>query len=139
MSNLASCNFSQKVLYELLKGGLYDRHLQKFRNELHRNLVRTIDLIEKNFPAGTKITRPSGGLVLWVELPKHINSVHLQDATLVEGISIAPGEIFSTKGDYKNYIRISFCNLWEKKAERALIKLGILCQEWPVFDSRNFI
>ncbi|HWK07896.1 MAG TPA: PLP-dependent aminotransferase family protein [Puia sp.] len=131
MTNLASCNFTQQVLYELLNTGLYDRHLQKFRNELHKNLVRTIHQIEQYFPQGTKITRPLGGLVIWVELPEHINSVQLQEAALDQKISFAPGEIFSAKGDYKNFIRISYCNMWDKKNERALMKLGVLCQSWP--------
>jgi DNA-binding transcriptional MocR family regulator len=130
MMNLASCNFSQKVLLELLNRGLYDRHLRKFRNELHKNLAGTIELIERYFPGGTKISRPDGGLVIWVELPGHINSVQLQDAALAQGIGIAPGEIFSARGDYKNYIRISYCNVWDKKTERALVRLGMLCQSW---------
>jgi len=128
MANLATCNFTQKVLQELLQMGVYDRHLQKFRNELQKNLLRTIHQIEQTFPKGTKLTRPSGGLVIWVELPGSIDSVQLQEAALKEGISIAPGEIFSAQGDYKNYIRISYCSLWEKKTEKALIKLGMLCQ-----------
>jgi DNA-binding transcriptional MocR family regulator len=130
MANLATCNFTQKILFELLNTGLYDRHLQKFRNELNKNLVRTIHQIEQYFPQDTKITRPDGGLVIWVELPEHINAVQLQEAALDQGISIAPGEIFSAKGDYKNYIRISYCNIWDKKTEKALMKLGILCQSW---------
>jgi len=129
MANLATCNFTQKVLCELLTGGVYDRHLQQFRNELHRNLLRTLQLVEEHFPKGTRITRPSGGLVIWVELPRPINSVRLQDAALEEEISIAPGELFSAKGEYKNYIRISYCQLWEKKNEKGLIKLGLLCQK----------
>ena len=97
----------------------------------------TIYQIEQYFPKGTGITRPPGGLVIWVELPEHINLVQLQETALDQGISIAPCEVFSAKGDYKNYIRISYCNMRDKKTERALMKLGLLRQSWPGVEPGN--
>jgi hypothetical protein len=38
---------------------------------------RVTQAITKYFPAGTKVTRPTGGYVLWVELPSQINSLEL--------------------------------------------------------------
>jgi DNA-binding transcriptional MocR family regulator len=126
MLNGSTCNFMQKALYQLLSSGLYDRHLKKFRIELHKNLIRTTNIIEQHFPEGTKISCPLGGLVVWIELPSPINTVQLQDAAFNAGISYAPGEIFSAKGDYQNYLRISYCKLWEVKTEKALMRLGSL-------------
>jgi DNA-binding transcriptional MocR family regulator len=128
MNNIATSNFSQRVLFQLLSSGAYDRHLQKFRKELQKNLLRTTRLIEEHFPPSTKITRPTGGLVIWIELPRRINAVQLQDAAFEQSIGIAPGEIFSARSGYKNYIRISFCNLWSAKTEKALVRLGLLCR-----------
>lgn len=126
MHNGPVCNFTQRVLQQLLASGSYDRHLKKFRVELQKNLLRTTHLIERHFPEGTKISSPFGGLVIWVELPTNINTVNLQDEAFTQGISYAPGEIFSAKGDYQDYLRISFCRLWDLKTERALIRLGDL-------------
>lgn len=124
MNNISTASFSQKVLLELLTSGIYERHLKQLRKVLQKNLFRTIGLIEKHFPAGTKITHPRGGLVLWIELPKNIDAVQVQDAAFRQGIGIAPGEIFSADGGYRNYIRISYCGLWSAGTERALMKLG---------------
>lgn len=126
MSTAGTAGLLQKVLYELLHTGAYDRHLQRFRKQLHANLVRISRLIERHFPDGTKLTRPGGGLVLWIELPRRINAVQLQDAAFEQGIGIAPGEIFSAKAGYKNYIRISFCTMWNPRTEKALTNLGRL-------------
>jgi len=129
MHNGSTSNFSQQVVLQLLSSGSYERHLQKFRIELNKNLVRTTNLIEQHFPEGTKITRPIGGLVIWVELPENINAVAFQEKAFQHEVSYAPGEIFSAKGDYQHYMRISYCNLWENKVEKALIKLGQLLSE----------
>ena len=126
MLNGSTSNFDQRVVLQLLRSGSYERHLQRFRLELHKNLIRTTNLIEQHFPIGTKITRPRGGLVIWVELPEKINAAGFQEMAFQHDVSYAPGEIFSSKGDYKHYIRISYCNLWESKIEKALIKLGEL-------------
>jgi DNA-binding transcriptional MocR family regulator len=126
MSNGPASSFMQKALFQLLSAGAYDRHLKKFRIELQKNLLRATVLIEQCFPAGTKISAPLGGLVIWIELPEHINTVQLHDLAYQQGISYAPGEIFSSKGDYKNYLRLSYCMFWETKTENALRKLGEL-------------
>jgi len=126
MHNGPVCNFTQRALHQLLASGLYERHLKKFRVELQKNLLRTMHLIEQHFPEGTKISSPFGGLVIWIELPPNINTVNLQDEAFTRGISYAPGEIFSANGDYQNYLRISFCRLWDTKTENALIRLGEL-------------
>ena len=128
MHNGSTSNFGQRVVLQLLSSGSYERHLQKFRLELHKNLIRTTTLIEQHFPKGTKLSRPNGGLVIWVELPEHINAAELQETAFRRDVSYAPGEIFSSKGDYQHYIRICYCNLWENKVQKALIKLGeLLC------------
>ena len=131
INNHSTSSFDQRVILQLLQSGLFERHLQKFRLELHKNLNRTIDLIEQYFPGNTKITRPNGGIMIWIELPEHINTTIFLDTAFDNDVSYVPGEVFSSKGEYLNYIRISYCSLWENKVEKALIKLGNLISAIP--------
>ena len=85
-------------------------------------------LVAEAFPAGTAFTRPEGGLVLWVELPRQVSAATVQAAAYEKGIGIAPGGLFSIAQEFKNYLRISFANAWNKKTENALKTLGRLCQ-----------
>ncbi|KQB42492.1 Transcriptional regulator [Flavobacterium aquidurense] len=124
MYNGSTSNFNQRVVQQLLSSGIYDRHLQRYRLELHKNLLRATELIEKHFPNGTKISCPNGGIVLWIELPVRINPLLLYDYAIEKGISYAPGELFSAKKEYDNYLRLNYCNVWEPKIEKALEKLG---------------
>src|SRR5690606_32151097 len=59
------------------------------------------------FPPGTCVSRPRGGVVLWLELPKHVDRLSLFHPALAHRIGIAPGLIFSATGHYRNFIRLS--------------------------------
>ena len=124
--NHSTSNFNQQVILQLLSSGMLERHLLKFRLEMHKNFNRYAFLIQQHFPNGTKITQPNGGLYIWVELPVTLNTTSLLPKAIEQGISYAPGEIFSPKGGYQHYLRISYSGLWEKKVESALIALGKL-------------
>ena len=82
------------------------------------------EAIVKYFPDETKVTRPSGGQVLWVELPKTVDALELNEMALLEKISIAPGPMFSAKQSYRNFIRVSCGHPWSDKMERAIGMLG---------------
>ena len=79
--------------------------------------------VSKFFPQGTKVTRPAGGFVLWVELPEHVNSLKLYELSLKAGITIAPGPIFSVRQGYPNYVRLNAA-FWSDKIEKAIATLG---------------
>jgi len=44
-------------------------------------------LVRRFFPAGTRISTPQGGYVLWVELPERVDSMRLYQAALARSIS----------------------------------------------------
>ncbi|NIF06504.1 PLP-dependent aminotransferase family protein [Chryseobacterium sp. Tr-659] len=124
--NHSTSNFNQQVILQLLRSGALEKHLLKFRLEMQKNLHRYTTLIQQYFPTGTKITQPNGGLYIWIELPAPLNTSQLLEKAIDQGVSYAPGELFSSGGDYLNYLRISYSGLWEKKTELALAGLGKL-------------
>jgi DNA-binding transcriptional MocR family regulator len=56
--------------------------------------------VARHFPHDTRISRPAGGYVLWVELPGDIDSMRLYRAALERGITIGPGRMFSVSDRY---------------------------------------
>src|SRR5512139_3703391 len=85
---------------------------------------RTTEAVSRWFPEGTRVTRPTGGVCLWVELPADIDALKVYRRAMTEKISIAPGPLFSAKQQYKNFIRLNCGNPWTDQIERALRKLG---------------
>jgi DNA-binding transcriptional MocR family regulator len=96
------------------------------RTTLASNSQSAVDAIIRYFPTGTRVARPSGGIVLWIELPAGVDGAELFRTALASRIGIAPGLVFSAKADYRSYIRISCGMLWTATIERAIEKLGKL-------------
>jgi len=82
------------------------------------------EAIGRNFPAGTRVTRPRGGYFLWVELPKSVDALRLHRGALEEGISVAPGPMFSAKREYTNCLRINYGHPWTARMKDAIAVLG---------------
>jgi DNA-binding transcriptional MocR family regulator len=125
-SSLACPTLQQKVLARYFASGSYDRYVRSLRQTIAANTERMIDSIGRYFPAGTKVARPAGGMVLWIELPTSIDSTRLFTAALKDGIGILPGMIFSATGGYRNYIRLNSGLPWTQSLERAISRLGQL-------------
>jgi DNA-binding transcriptional MocR family regulator len=125
-SSVACPTLQQLVLARYYASGGYDRYLRRVRSALAQNAQQFIDAVAQYFPSGTRIARPAGGLVIWIELPANVDAGELFRTALASRIGIAPGIVFSAKADYRNYVRMS-CGLpWSPTIERAIEKLGKL-------------
>lgn len=123
---LCSPALPQAALAELLSSGGYDSHLRRMRRVFKDNVERTLRAVDRCFPAGTKVTRPAGGFVLWVELPPTVDSGLLFETALAEGICFAPGEVFSASRRYKHCLRVSCGYPWDQRIAEGIRALGAL-------------
>jgi DNA-binding transcriptional MocR family regulator len=114
----------QMTLAEFVAGGDYDRHLKTLRQVLQCNARRLVAAVASYFPPETRTSNPVGGCVLWLELPEAVDSEKLFDRAIQEGISIAPGSIFSPCNRYRNFIRLSYGHPWTEKIDEGLEQLG---------------
>lgn len=127
VTNLATPTLPQLAVAELMENGQYERHLRKIRSEYARAVERMTKAVERLFPEGTRITRPQGGFVIWLELPGKNDSFQMAQKLLSKGISIAPGAIFSATGKYQNFLRLSCACEWDDRIERALATIAQHC------------
>lgn len=125
---IATSTPAQMAVASYLASGGYVRHLRKARELYASNLTAMADAVGRFFPEGTRLTRPKGGFVLWAELPPPFDSVLLYDAARRNGISIAPGPIFSLTGKFRNAVRLNAA-VWSPQIEEAIKMLGDLIAE----------
>lgn len=127
--SVSSATPTQAAIGLFFETGRYDLHMRKMRKALHTQCLRYIQAISEYFPKETKVSRPQGGYVLWVELNKNVNGFELFQKAMQENISISPGQIFSTNARFTNYIRISFGIPYTNEIDKSLQKLGKLAED----------
>lgn len=118
-TNLACPVLTQLAVAEFLANGGYDQHLRRVRKIYACQTARMGDAVGRLFPAGTRVTHPTGGFVLWVEMPRHVDALEVYTRCLQEGISLAPGHLFGASPRYKHFIRLNAA-YWSPRVERAM-------------------
>jgi DNA-binding transcriptional MocR family regulator len=121
--NIATASPTQLAIAEFLTNGGYDHHLRKIRKIYARQTALVRDAVMRHFPAGTRVNRPEGGYILWVEMPDGFDAFRFYEEALREGIGIAPGHIFTLSDRYKNCFRLNAA-IWSERVEEALETLG---------------
>lgn len=116
------------VIAAFLENGRYEAHLRKLRQTLHTNYLQYVRVIGESFPEGTKISRPQGGISVWVELPKRIDVVELNQMTLRSKVSVSPGSLFTMQDQFHNCMRLGYGMLWTKRVENGLQLIGRLAK-----------
>ncbi|MBA3647452.1 MAG: PLP-dependent aminotransferase family protein [Chitinophagales bacterium] len=127
--NISTPSLTQAAVAFFMQNGRYELHLRRLRKALHTQCLRYIQAITQFFSDDTKISRPQGGYVLWIELNKKIDAMELYQRAMKYHISISPGQIFSTQSRFENCIRISFGRPYDAEVERGLKRLGGLVRE----------
>ncbi len=126
--NIATASPTQLAVAEFLTNGGYDHHLRTLRRVYARQTTLAREAIGRHFPPGTRVSRPEGGYILWVEMPEGFNTFRLYEEALREGIGIAPGSIFTLGDTYQNCFRLNAA-FWSERSEQALETLGDLAKK----------
>ncbi|MDC8757095.1 PLP-dependent aminotransferase family protein [Janthinobacterium fluminis] len=117
---------TQGALALYLESGGYDHHLRLLRHTLARQQAAFMESVARHFPEGTRATRPKGGYFLWLELPAGVDALHVHRQALAQGISVAPGPLFSAQPDFKHCLRLNYGHIWDARVDAALATLGRL-------------
>jgi DNA-binding transcriptional MocR family regulator len=107
VTNVSAARLPQLAMAEFLESGGLEKHLKRLRVELWRSVEASRRAVLEHFPAGTRVSRPEGGFVLWIELPDRFDGEHLQRGAAALGIRILAGSVFSANKQFRNCIRIS--------------------------------
>ncbi len=128
-SSHSACSVTQIGVSGYLENGGYERHLRYIRQEYRKNMSIYQLAVQEHFPEGTQMSRPNGGFILWVSLPARIDAQVLHSRALQQGITIAPGLIFSTTEQFNHCLRLTCGVPWDREAERAITALGAIARQ----------
>ncbi len=119
----------QAAVAEFLSSGGYHRYLRRLRRHAAEQVMRYSEAVTRHFPRGTRMSRPSGGYVLWVEMPEGVDSIELQQQALRQGIGLSPGAIYSATLRYRNCLRLNCGVKWSRDSEAAIETLGEIARK----------
>lgn len=117
---------TQLALAHFMQHAHYDRILRQASSAYAQAVARMTERVTQLFPKGTRVSRPVGGFVLWIELPYDIDTMTLMEQALAVGVSFAPGAMFSVSGKFSNCLRLNCAVRWNARLERALVSLSRL-------------
>jgi len=126
LQTIALPSLHQEVVADFMENGRYDHHLRLLRKRLQANFFHYEEVIHNFFPEGTKISRPQGGFMLWVELDKNSDTNTLYDLAIRQKIGFAPGRMFTQHNRYNNCLRLNFALEWNEGLRFDLQRLGNL-------------
>jgi DNA-binding transcriptional MocR family regulator len=126
LNTLTTPSVPQVAVADYLRQDGFDRHLRQVRRAYRQQSRIMSAMVLRFFPTGTRVSTPQGGYVLWVELPERVDSMRLYQAALAHGITVGPGMMFSTKNDFRHFIRLNYSYPWTSQTEGALRTLGEL-------------
>lgn len=126
MTTLSSSIPVQAGIADYLQHGGYDRHLRKLRAALRVQRNEMDAAIRRWLPPGVRWVCPDGGYFVWLEFPEAIDAMQLHRLAIAQGISVAPGPIFSATHAFENCVRLNFGHPWSQKIDDAVRVLGEL-------------
>lgn len=128
ISSAATPTLTQLAMTDYLIDGRHERHLTRLRRHCREQLQATRRAVQADFPEGTRISDPEGGFVLWIQLPRGLDSARLYREAIAENISITPGALFSSTGKFRNFLRLCAGQPFNDEIAQGIRRLGELAQ-----------
>ena len=120
--SFGSSALTRQALAEYLARGDYERVLRRARQSYGRQARQVHSLLCKHLPPGSRVHRPEGGKMLWVQLPAGSDSLQLYRLCRARGISISPGHLYASDERYGNFLRL-ICSYWTPETQASLREL----------------
>jgi 2-aminoadipate transaminase len=119
----------QEALHRFLSEGGLERHLVTVRAAYRERRDSMVQAIERHFPEDVRVSRPRGGLFVWVTLPAGLDSNEIFLLARHRGVLVSPGELFHVDGTGREGLRLTFAAVGPEDIARGIETLGKLMKE----------
>lgn len=108
MDDLHTPTPSQAIVSEYLASGHFRRRLNRLRLENLQSRNAMLQALAEHFPEEARWTVPSGGLLLWVQLPDSLPLATICQEVYAGGVLVIPATAFFPDRKGYNAIRLNF-------------------------------
>jgi 2-aminoadipate transaminase len=123
-SDLHTGMAQQMATYEVGKEGFIDRHTEHIKAFYRERRDVMLRAIEEHFPSDAHFTRPAGGLFVWAELPRDVDTRELLLEAVQDKVAFVPGQGFHADHSGTNTMRLNFSNVRPEQLREGIRRLG---------------
>ncbi len=122
--DLHSSTLAQRAVARLLEQFDYEAHVQTIRASYRARRDAMLASLQVHMPAGTRWTRPQGGMFVWVELPDGVSADELLPVALQQKVAFVPGSPFFAERPRHETLRLNFSNRPPELIDVGMARLG---------------
>lgn len=130
---------AQEAFARFLSRGRFVPLLERMRQAYAERQRLLITELERRMPAGTQISRPDGGLSLWIGLPKNADMSELYFRAVRRGVAFLSGETFFSARPEGHLMRVSFGLVPEESLLEGIARLSVVVSDLLVTRTRPAI
>ena len=123
-SDLHTGMAQQMATYEVIKNGYLEGHVEEIKAFYKERRDVMLRALEEHFPGDAHFTRPAGGLFVWAELPRHVDTRELLIEAVQERVAFVPGQGFHPDNSGTNTMRLNFSNVPPEQLREGVRRLG---------------
>jgi len=130
-ADLDMASIGQRVAAEYLARGGFDRHLAGLRAEYRARRDLMLRLLAEELPPGSRWSTPRNGALLWVQLPRGMDTGALLSACMEAGVAYVPGAAFAVPGTGAGQggMRLNFSYSDPGAIQEGMARLGRVLRE----------
>lgn len=119
-------HFTSHVVRRAIDLGLQESFIGQLCESYRGRVVAMDECLHEHLSPHARWSRPGGGYFFWLEMAKDVNARDLRVKAADFGVGFQPGEIFSSTGDFKNFLRLSFAHYNEADIRKGIARLAAL-------------
>ncbi|HET6230114.1 MAG TPA: PLP-dependent aminotransferase family protein [Longimicrobiaceae bacterium] len=126
-SDIDTSTFTQALVSEYIESGHFSGHLPRVRDAYRERRDVMLAALARHFPTGARWTVPTNGALIWLDLPRHVDTGKLlKVAVETEGVAFVPGNAFACDGSRagSNGMRLNFSHPSPKDIEEGIGRLA---------------
>ena len=126
-SDVHSNLWAQKVMARYLTEYNMDEHIAVIQKIYKDKCNLMLQEMEKHFHKDVHYTKPTGGMFIWVTLPKHVNMQEFVKRALAQNVAVVPGNAFLDDDNKECHsFRMNFSTPTNEKIIEGIRLLGEL-------------
>ncbi|WP_428421428.1 PLP-dependent aminotransferase family protein [Methylibium sp.] len=128
-ADLHTAGFNQRVVHEVVRDGLLDRHVPTIRARYAAQRDAMAAALREHLSDATEWQAPRGGMFFWLRLPSGLDATALLPRAVAAGVAYVPGAPFYAGEPDRRTLRLSFVTLAPAQLATAVAALGRVVRE----------